>query len=228
MLVSLPASTVPALVVWVFQVEDAEAAFEHCLEQGAKAFATDEHDWPPSDVPIIFGIGDSMLYLTDHDVFAKDFEFDQEALEKVNNEAGLTYLDHVTHNLFVGNMDKWATFYGKLFNFTQMRYFDIQGEHTGLTSRAISSPCGKICIPLNEPKDEQSQIKEFTDELKGEGIQHIALGTNDIYKTVENLRAREQAFMPTPDTYYRLIEKRLPGHTESVERMQKKSNFNRW
>ena len=212
----------PSVCGMAFRVNNAEAAYEHCLEQDAKAFATEENDWCPSDVPVIFGIGDNMLYLVDNDDFyTREFDFDADALAQVENEVGLTYLDHVTHNLFVGKMDQWAIFYGKLFNFTQIRYFDIQGEHTGLTSRALRSPCGKICIPLNEPKDEMSQIKEFTDEYKGEGIQHIALGTNDIYKTVETLLARGQGFLNTPNTYYRMIEDRLPGHNEDVERMQK-------
>lgn len=203
-----------------FAVNDAEQAFEHVLEQGARAFALNDTDWCSSDVPVIFGIGDSMLYLVDHNIF-EDFDYIPDALAAANADIGLTYLDHVTHNLFVGAMDEWATFYGKLFNFTQIKFFDIQGQQTGLTSRALQSPCGKICIPLNEPKDDKSQIKEFTDELNGEGIQHIALGTNDIYKTVETLRELNQEFMPTPDTYYRLIEKRLPGHPEPVERMHK-------
>ena len=110
----------------------------------------------------------------------------------------------------------------------KFRYFDIQGQHTGLTSRALRSPCGKICIPLNEPKDEMSQIKEFTDEYKGEGIQHIALSTDDIYKTVETLRERGQGFLNTPDTYYRMVEDRLPKHNEDLERMQKNKVLGRW
>jgi len=212
----------PSVCGMAFRVNDAEAAYEHCLEQGAKAFAIEEQDWCPSDVPVIFGIGDNMLYLVDSDDFyQREFNFDAAALKQVKNEIGITHLDHVTHNLFVGNMDEWATFYGKLFNFTQIRYFDIQGEHTGLTSRALRSPCKNICIPLNEPKDEMSQIKEFTDEYKGEGIQHIALATDDIYQTIETLRERGQGFLDTPDTYYRMIEDRLPGHNETVDRMQK-------
>ena len=212
----------PSVCGMAFRVKNAAVAYQHCLAQGAKAFTTGENDWCPTEVPVISGIGDNMLYLVDRDDFyQRDFNFDQAALQQVNNDVGITYLDHVTHNLFVGNMDQWATFYGRLFNFTQIRYFDIQGEHTGLISRALRSPCRNICIPLNEPKDEMSQIKEFTDEYKGEGIQHIALATDDIYKTVETLRARGQGFLDTPNTYYRMIEDRLPGHNEDLTRMQK-------
>ncbi|MCH9643238.1 MAG: 4-hydroxyphenylpyruvate dioxygenase [Gammaproteobacteria bacterium] len=204
-----------------FHVNDTNAAMTHVLAKGASVFEKADNHWADDTIKAITGIGETPLYLIDHDFYNDFFDFDMAALKKVNNEVGLTYLDHVTHNLLLGNMDEWATFYGKLFNFTQLRYFNIQGQQTGLLSRALRSPCKKICIPLNEPKDEKSQIKEFTDELKGEGIQHIALGTKDIYTTIEVLRERGQKFLNTPDTYYRLIEKRLPGQSEPVERMKK-------
>ncbi len=205
-----------------FMVEDAQMAFAHVKEQAAQTFIATDNDWKPDNVPAIVGIGGTPLYLVDHDIYQKDFDVDQAAVSaSQKSNIGLTYLDHVTHNLLLGNMDQWATFYGKLFNFVQIRYFNIEGKHTGLLSRALRSPCHKICIPLNEPKDTQSQIKEFTDELRGEGIQHIALGAKDIYQSVETLRATGQQFMKTPDTYFRMIEKRLPGQSEPIERMRK-------
>ena len=133
---------------------------------------------------------------------------------------GLTYIDHLTHNVERGDMDKWAGFYEKLFNFREIRYFDIAGKHTGLFSRAMTSPCGKIRIPINESADDKSQIAEYLREHNGEGIQHIALGSNDIYRTVSELRANGMDFMPTPDTYYDNIDKRLPGHGEDLERLR--------
>jgi 4-hydroxyphenylpyruvate dioxygenase len=118
-------------------------------------------------------------------------------------------------------MDLWATFYEKLFNFREIRYFDIEGKLTGLKSRAMTSPCGKIRIPINESADDKSQIEEYLQAYKGEGIQHIALATADIYQTVESLRGRDVAFMDVPDTYYQAVDARLPGHGEPVERLRK-------
>ena len=136
--------------------------------------------------------------------------------------AGLTVIDHLTHNVQRGNMDKWAGFYEKLFNFREIRYFDIEGKKTGLFSRAMTSPCGKIRIPINESQDDKSQIEEYLREYKGEGIQHIALATDDIYATVDGLRANGVAFQETPDTYYEGVDARVAGHRESLEELQKR------
>ena len=119
---------------------------------------------------------------------------------------GLTYIDHLTHNVERGHMDQWAGFYEKLFNFKEIRFFDIKGKLTGLHSRALTSPCGKIRIPINESSDDKSQIAEYLKDHNGEGIQHIALGTDDIYTTVERLRTQGVSFMDTPDAYYDKID----------------------
>ena len=134
--------------------------------------------------------------------------------------AGLTEIDHVTHNVYRGNMDKWAGFYEKLFNFREIRYFDIEGKLTGLKSRAMTSPDGKIRIPINESSDDKSQIAEYLDLYKGEGIQHIALGVRDIYYSVEQLAAHGVKFQDTLDAYFDLIDERLPGHGEDVARLR--------
>src|SRR6185295_3861037 len=115
---------------------------------------------------------------------------------------GFYYLDHLTHNVRRGNMDTWFDFYAKIFNFKQIRFFNIEGKLTGLFSRALMSPCGRIRIPINESADEKSQIEEYLREYKGEGIQHIAVGTDDIYRTVDVLRGRGVQFQDTPETYY--------------------------
>jgi 4-hydroxyphenylpyruvate dioxygenase len=135
--------------------------------------------------------------------------------------AGLVEIDHLTHNVYVGRMDVWAQFYEKLFNFREIRYFDIQGKKTGLTSRALTSPCGKIRIPINEPSDTKSQIQEYLDAYHGEGIQHIALSAEDIYATVESLRRNEVKFLDTPDTYYERIDKRVTNHGEDLARLKR-------
>jgi 4-hydroxyphenylpyruvate dioxygenase len=131
-------------------------------------------------------------------------------------------LDHLTHNVYRGNMDKWWAFYRDLFGFKQIHFFDIDGRITGLVSRAITSPCGKIRIPLNESKDETSQIVEYLKKYKGEGIQHIAVGTDGIYDATDKLADNGLKFMPgPPETYYERSYVRVVGHEEPVERMKK-------
>lgn len=132
---------------------------------------------------------------------------------------GLTFIDHLTHNLYQGNMQKWSEYYEKLFNFREIRYFDIKGVKTGLLSKAMTAPDGLVRIPLNESSDEKSQINEYLREYKGEGIQHIALFTDDIYTTVEQMRDAGIEFLDTPDTYYEVIDQRIPNHGEDVPRL---------
>ena len=132
---------------------------------------------------------------------------------------GFYYLDHLTHNVYRGNMDKWWAFYRELFGFKQIHFFDIDGKLTGLVSRAITSPCGKIRIPLNESNDDTSQIEEYLRKYKGEGIQHIAVGTDDIYDATDRLAANGLKFMPgPPETYYEMSHDRVNGHDEPIER----------
>ncbi|NCW15050.1 MAG: 4-hydroxyphenylpyruvate dioxygenase, partial [Rhodobacteraceae bacterium] len=95
------------------------------------------------------------------------------------------YLDHLTHNVFRGNMDKWFSFYEGLFNFREIRFFDIEGKYTGLFSRALTSPCGKIRIPINEDRGETGQIVSYLKKYNGEGIQHIAVGTEQLYDATD-------------------------------------------
>ena len=135
---------------------------------------------------------------------------------------GLVCIDHLTHNVHRGNMNKWAGFYEKLFNFREIRYFDIEGKKTGLFSRAMTSPCGKIRIPINESQDDKSQIEEYLREYQGEGIQHIALSTEDIYGTVDQLRRNGIEFQDTPDTYYEGVGARVHGHRETLEELQRR------
>ena len=124
-------------------------------------------------------------------------------------------------------MALWAEFYERLFNFRQIRYFDIEGSFTGLHSKAMTSPCGKIRIPINESADDKSQIAEYLAAYRGEGIQHIALGTTGIYDTVERLRERGVTFMSVPETYYEAVDTRLPGHGEDLARLAPRSDPDR-
>jgi 4-hydroxyphenylpyruvate dioxygenase len=177
------------------------------------------------NIPAIEGIGGSNLYLVDRYGAQEIYDVDFKAIEDAEGamaraDAGLTYIDHLTHNVFRGNMGRWADFYERIFNFREIRYFDIEGKQTGLFSKAMTSPCGKIRIPLNESQDEHSQIEEFLKDYHGEGIQHVALGSADIFASVEAMRDRGVRFQDTPDTYYEQLGARVPGHGESLQRLR--------
>jgi 4-hydroxyphenylpyruvate dioxygenase len=213
----------PSVCAMAFRVKDAAAAYERALERGARPFHGRVGPME-LNIPAIHGIGDSLIYLVDRygDRTIYDVDFvPVEGFDATPRGAGLTEIDHLTHNVHRGRMDLWASFYEKLFNFREIRYFDIEGKLTGLKSRAMTSPCGKIRIPINESADDKSQIEEYLQAYKGEGIQHIALSTSDIYLTVENLRARDVAFMDVPDTYYQAVDGRLPGHGEPLDRLRR-------
>ncbi len=206
-----------------FRVKDAQAAYKRALEKGAKP-ATVAIGAGELQIPAIEGIGGSILYLVDKygdkgSIYDIDFDFIGDG-KKPHKGAGLTYIDHLTHNVNRGNMAKWADFYTDLFNFREIRYFDIEGKLTGLKSKAMTSPCGKIRIPINESSDDKSQIEEFLKRYNGEGIQHIALGTDDIYATVESLQKTGIKFQSTLDTYYAKVDTRVPGHGEDLARMK--------
>lgn len=215
----------PCVPSMAFRVVDAQHAYRRALELGAEA--VDPADGSKSmDLPAVKGIGGSLLYFVDRygetgSTYDAEFEWLGER-EPNPPGAGLFYIDHLTHNVHRGRMDVWYGFYSKLFNFRQIRYFDIKGEYTGLFSRALTSPDGRIRIPLNESADDESQIEEYLREYKGEGIQHIACGCNDIYGTIEGLREAGLSFMPAPpDTYYERVDARLPGHGEDLARLKR-------
>ena len=216
----------PSAVGMAFRVRDAEFAFQEALNRGAEPMEPGSGPFG-LEVPIISGIGGSYLYLVDRygerAVYDEEFEPIKDA--KVQSDTGLTYLDHLTHNVYRGNMSKWAGFYERVFNFREIRYFDIEGKVTGLTSRAMTSPDGKIRIPLNESKGDGGQvdqIEEYLREYKGEGIQHIALGSRDLYQTVDTLGANGVKLQDVIETYYDLVDTRLPGHGESVEELRRR------
>ena len=209
----------PSANAMAFRVKDAAAAIAR-----AKSLGIETYEGPvgPMElhVPAIRGIGGSLIYLVDcygeRTIYDTDFRY-FEGVDRHPKGNGLTYIDHLTHNVSRGNMDVWAGYYEKLFNVRQIRYFDIEGKLTGLVSKAMTSPCGKIRIPINESSDDKSQIEEFLHEYKGEGIQHIALGTNDIYGAVRALKKNGVRFMDAPPaTYYDNLKKRVPHHQEEL------------
>ena len=211
----------PCAPSMAWRVVNARHALEHAISKGATPY---EGNDKALDVPAIVGIGGSLLYFVERygnkgSAYDEEFEWLGERNPKPEG-VGFYFLDHLTHNVYRGNMDKWAGFYEKLFNFREIRYFDIEGKLTGLKSRAMTSPDGKIRIPINESSDDKSQIAEYLDLYKGEGIQHIALGVRDIYYSVEQLAAHGVKFQDTLDAYFDLIDERLPGHGEDVARLR--------
>jgi 4-hydroxyphenylpyruvate dioxygenase len=230
----------PSVCAIALRVHDAKAAYERALNLGAWGYAGQAGPGE-LNIPAIKGIGDSLIYLVDRwrgkngaqpgDIGNIGFfDVDFVPLPGIGTEDmlaprghGLTYIDHLTHNVHRGRMAEWADFYERLFNFREIRYFDIEGQVTGVKSKAMTSPCGKIRIPINEEgKDKPGQIQEYLDMYKGEGIQHIALGSNDLYATVDGLKASGVRLLDTIDTYYELIDKRIPGHGEDVQALHQR------
>jgi 4-hydroxyphenylpyruvate dioxygenase len=230
----------PSVCAMAFRVRDAAAAYEKLVERGA--WGVEAHPGPGElNIPAIKGIGDSLIYFVDRwrgkngakegeigNIGFYDVDFEPlpgiDAREALNPKGyGLTYIDHLTHNVHRGRMAEWSEFYERLFNFREIRYFDIEGQVTGVKSKAMTSPCGKIRIPINEEGNEKpGQIQEYLDKYHGEGIQHIALGSTDLYKTVDALRTHGVKLLDTIDTYYELVDKRIPGHGENVAELKQR------
>jgi 4-hydroxyphenylpyruvate dioxygenase len=213
----------PCASSMAWRVENAQHAFEHAVKLGAEPYQDDNKTL---DAPAVVGIGGSLLYFIEtygEKGSAYDDEFEWIADRNPTPKGiGFYYLDHLTHNVFRGNMDTWWHFYRDLFGFTQIHFFDIEGKMTGLVSRAITSPCGKIRIPLNESTDDKSQIETYLRKYKGEGIQHIAVGTEEIYDATDKLAENGLHFMPgPPSTYYDMSQERVNGHEEPIGRMKK-------
>ncbi|MGD9584673.1 MAG: 4-hydroxyphenylpyruvate dioxygenase [Lysobacterales bacterium] len=212
----------PAACGFAIRVRNGDEVLKAVCANGAEPFA-DRSETRAVSAPVIKGIGDCMLYLVDDEgsdgLYQREFDF-FDGVDPQPAGFGLDFIDHLTHNVVFGRMEHWASYYERLFGFREIRYFDIKGVKTGLTSKAMTAPDGIVRIPLNESSDPKSQINEYLDQYHGEGIQHIALFTHDIYATVEAMRARGVSFLNTPDTYYQVIDQRIPGHAEDVARMR--------
>jgi 4-hydroxyphenylpyruvate dioxygenase len=231
----------PSVCAFAIRVKDAAHAYKRALELGAKPHRGNVGPME-LNIPAIRGIGGSVIYLVDRygdrgSIYDVDFVFDRAedgsgkrtkgnpsfASESPPSSpgAGLTSIDHLTHNVHRGRLDRWAEFYERLFGFREIRFFDIHGVKTGLRSRALASPCGRMRIPINEPTDDKSQVEEYLDAYHGEGIQHIALATDDVCATVEALIANGVKFMSTPHTYYEAVNARVPNHGEDLARLER-------
>ncbi|MET1754420.1 4-hydroxyphenylpyruvate dioxygenase [Novosphingobium sp. RD2P27] len=212
-----------------FRVRDARKAYAELLARSAEPVQVETG---PMELrlPGIRGIGNSIIYLIDRyeresngglSIYDIDFEYLPD-VERHPKGAGLKLIDHLTHNVYGGRMAFWADYYEKLFNFREIRYFDIKGEYTGLTSKALTAPDGKIRIPLNEEGEGgKGQIEEFLRQFNGEGIQHIALISDDLLATWDHLKQLGVPFMTAPpQTYYEMLDERLPRHGQPVEELQ--------
>ena len=214
----------PSACGMAFRVKNAKQAYQRALDQGAQPI-----DIPAGPMelklPAIRGIGGAILYLIDRyeegsSIYDIDFEY-LPGVERRPAGCGFQVIDHLTHNVYRGRMDYWAKYYEDLFNFREIRFFDIKGEHTGLRSRAMTAPDGKIRIPLNEEAGGNGQIEEYLLKYNGEGIQHIAFACDDLLACWDRLQARGVPFMTAPpDTYYEMLEERLPGHGEPVDELK--------
>ncbi|MEY4711114.1 MAG: hypothetical protein RIS88_564 [Pseudomonadota bacterium] len=231
----------PSICAIALRVQDAKAAWERAISLGAWAYAGQAGPGE-LNIPAIKGIGDSLIYLVDRwrgkngaqegDIgnigfYDVDFEPlpDAQGAGALNPVGfGLTTIDHLTHNVHRGRMAEWAEFYERLFNFREVRYFDIEGQATGVKSKAMTSPCGKIRIPINEEGNEKSgQIQEYLDRYHGEGIQHIALASTDLHATVDALQLAGVKLLDTSQTYYELLPRRIPGLQEDIAALQQRN-----
>ncbi|MBL0421780.1 4-hydroxyphenylpyruvate dioxygenase [Ramlibacter sp. AW1] len=231
----------PSICAIAFRVQDAKAAYERAISLGAWGYAGQAGPGE-LNIPAIKGIGDSLIYLVDRwrgknraaegDIGNIGFyDVDFEPLPDAHGAGalnpvgfGLTYIDHLTHNVHRGRMLEWAEFYERLFNFREVRYFDIEGQATGVKSKAMTSPCGKIRIPINEEGNEKSgQIQEYLDKYHGEGIQHIALGSSNLYDTVDALQMAGVKLLNTSDTYYELLPTRIAGLQEDIPALKQRN-----
>jgi 4-hydroxyphenylpyruvate dioxygenase len=218
----------PSACAMAFRVRDAGAALRRAVSLGGQEVRGTVGPME-LNIPAIEGIGGSLIYLVDRYRTPSIYDMDFAPIEGADPApfgCGLVEVDHLTHNVQRGRMDHWYDFYTRLFNFRQIRYFDIEGKLTGLKSRALTAPCGKIRIPINESAGVEGrvdQIEEYLHAYKGEGIQHIALSTRDIIASYDALKARGVVFMtPPPPTYYDRLEQRLPGHGQDTQALRER------
>lgn len=215
-----------------FRVKNAKLAFAEAVKRGARPFLDEAKKSGWAGVPAIYGIGDSLVYFIDRypqnidagsgEIYDSGWTWETD--DRRPKGKGLTVIDHMTNNVPKGEMQKWCDFYTGIFGFEERRYFDIKGKSTGLFSKVMRSPCGKFSIPINEPQDSKSQIQEYLDEYKGSGIQHIALLTNDICKSVESMREEKIEFLAAPPkTYYGAVPTRLPIVKENLKDLEERA-----
>lgn len=212
----------PSISSMAFRVENAMHAFEEAISRGAKE-AKGEYFIAGKPVPAIYGIGDSLIYFVDsytQENFYQNLGFHNDPNANIVKDKGFTLIDHLTNNVYKGEMEKWASFYKNIFGFTEVRYFDIKGAKTGLVSYALQSPCKTFCIPINEGTDKKSQINEYLEEYNGPGIQHLAFLTEDIISSLDALEGSQIDTLDIDDDYYEEVYERVPNVTEDKSKLK--------
>lgn len=213
----------PSACAMAIRVKDAEFALNRAVSLGAKSYVSGVQ---PGElkIPAIYGVGGSLIYFVDryqsNTIYDNDFVFVADS-DLAHEGNGLKLIDHLTNNVYKGSMDTWVNFYQKIFNFREIRYFQINGKKTGLLSRAMTSPCNKIRIPINEPTEDASQIAEYLREYKGEGIQHIALTSKNIVSSIAAIKENGIRFLKITPTYYQVIKERFPQLNINWEAIEK-------
>jgi len=214
----------PCVCSMGWRVENAQQALIEAQRRGAKPSNEGDYKFKNNEsVPSIYGIGESLIYFVDNYLDQKRFEkmgFEKFQIPEIVKDKGFLAIDHLTNNVPQGTMQKWASFYKDIFGFTEVRYFDIRGAKTGLTSYALKSPCGKFCIPINEGTESKSQINEYLEEYKGAGVQHLAFLTEDILTSLEGLKGSSIKTLDIDDEYYQTIFDKIPNVTEDQKRIR--------
>ncbi len=208
----------PSICSMGWRVRDARTAVDEAVRRGARRY-----DGPTTiDAPAIYGIGDSLIYFIETDPPQPYLaEFVDHDNPQIVEDAGFIAIDHLTNNVYKGTMDKWSNFYKDVFGFTEVRYFDIKGVKTGLQSYALRSPDGSFCIPINEGKEDKSQIEEYLREYRGPGVQHLAFLSNDLLDSLDRLDRSKIETLDIDDEYYETVFDRVPNVTEDRERIRR-------
>lgn len=208
----------PSISAMGWRFKDPEKAFQEAKKRGASTSLKSDYSLASGQAaPAILGIGDSLIYFVKKD-FSREFVPLQDPIKVP--EKGFLHIDHLTNNVFKGTMDKWASFYKDIFGFTEVRYFDIKGEKTGLTSFALRSPCGQFCIPINEANEAKSQINEFLDQYHGPGVQHLAFLTRDLLSSLKRLQGTKVETLDINPGYYEKAFARVPYVKEDKKTIQ--------
>lgn len=213
----------PSISALGIRVHDAHAAFNEAVRRGARPFVPEPGCKPVIDRPAIYGIGDSLVYFVDRyggKGWVYDVEFVPHEQPVHVPDKGFVSIDHLTNNVHKGTLRQWGDFYTKVFGFTEVRTFDIQGKRTGLYSYALQSPCGTFCIPINEGKEDKSQIEEYLREYNGPGVQHLAFLTHDILDSLDRLQGSGIEMLDIDPDYYNTVFDRVPNVTEDRERIR--------
>ncbi len=215
----------PSISAMGWRFKDSQQAHDLALNRGAEECSSGDYQTQSGGfVPAVQGIGGSLIYFIEPDA-DQNFTYARFGFEKLQDpvlvpDKGFLLVDHLTNNVYKGTMEKWASFYKDIFGFVEVRYFDIKGEKTGLTSYALRSPCGQFCIPINEANEAKSQINEYLDDYKGPGVQHLAFLTNDLINSMNQLKGTSIEMLDIDPEYYKSVFNRVPNVKEDKSKIE--------